>query len=165
MANRNRAGGDGQASRLSNLKITTKHIDPDYDIEEHDLTRTDTGHLKVFSFTPKTAGKPSFQLRVDDGSAGKRRDPELDIDIEGVSATVKRQFKSGKGGYAGHHTMRSPIPNARIFEVKIKLPSTMVFDGEVFFNVDFSIGINMKSNSTLTAEMDVIRAKKEDENT
>jgi coenzyme PQQ precursor peptide PqqA len=70
--------GDGQASSLSNLQITTQHLDADYQLLKDDLTRGETGLLRVFSLIPKTAGKPSFAARVDDGSPGKRRPPELD---------------------------------------------------------------------------------------
>ena len=110
MADKNQLTGDGQARSLSNLKVTHFHLDSDYEVQTHDLTRGETGLLRVVSLIPKTAGKPSFDARVDDGSSGKRRDPELDIDIKGVSDAIAKDFKAGRNGYVGHHTNRSPTP-------------------------------------------------------
>jgi hypothetical protein len=104
MADKNQSTGDGQARSLSNLRVTYSHLDSDYEVQTHDLTRGETGLLRVFSLVPKMAGKPSFEARVDDGSSGKRRDPELDIGIEGVSAVISSDFKAGRNGYIGHHT-------------------------------------------------------------
>ena len=89
-----RAQGDGQVRNLSNLQIMPLHLDPDYQLISHDLTRGETGWLRVFSLVPKTAGKPSFDARVDDGNPGKRKEPELDIDIKEVTASIERKFKA-----------------------------------------------------------------------
>jgi hypothetical protein len=86
-----RAQGDGQARSLSNLQITERHLDPDYQLLGHDLTRGETGLLRVFSLIPKTVGKPRFEVRVDDGSPGKRKPPELDVDIKGESLPRSRE--------------------------------------------------------------------------
>ena len=153
-----RAQGDGQARILSNLQITTLHLDPDYHVVTYDLTRGETGLLPVFSLVPKTTGKPSFKARVDDGSPGNRRQPELDIDIEGVSTAIQRDFKANRNGYIGHHTNRSPNPDQRIYEVEIATPTGKVFDGDVSFNATFSVGVFMSGESTLTLNATVIRA-------
>src|SRR5258708_415768 len=112
-----RALPDGQTVSLSNLQITPRSVDTaDYEILQHNLTRGDTGRLDVFSLVPKVAGKPRFDARLDDGSPGNRKEPELDFDIEGVSEDIKRDFKKKKPrlGYSGHHSDRSPNPNQRI---------------------------------------------------
>jgi hypothetical protein len=154
----NRAKGDGQARTLSNLKITTVHLAADYQIFPHDLARGDTGLLKIFTLSSNAPGKPSFEARVDDGSPGKRKDPELDFDIRGVSAAIERYFKAGRKGYIGHHTNRSPNANQRIFDVDIKTPEGTIFEGEVSFNAAFSVSISMSINSTVSADAQVVRA-------
>ena len=81
MADKNWPRGRGEASHLSNLKITTRYLDSDYDILNKNLSRSSTRYLRVFSLIPKTAGKPSFHARVDDGTPDNvKDDPELDID-------------------------------------------------------------------------------------
>ena len=65
----------------------------------------------MFSLVSKIDGKPWFELRVDDGSPGKRRKPDLDIDIKGVTRDIERAFRSKKiNGYIGHHTDKSEDP-------------------------------------------------------
>jgi len=155
-----RAQGDGQARTLRNLEIKTRHLDSDYQVVmvTDDLIRGETGRLSVFSLVPKTTGKPSFQARVDDGSPGNRRQPELDIDIEGVSAAIKRDFKANRNGYIGHHTNRSPNPDQRIYEVEIATPTGKVFDGDVSFNATFSVGVAAVCTATATVDATVVRA-------
>jgi hypothetical protein len=146
------------ASRLSNLKVTKHYLNPDYDIQEHNLTRGRTGLLRVFSLVPKKSGIPSFQTRVDDGSQRKPKEPELDIDIEGVDGAIRSDFKTGRNGYLGHHTKRVPNPQERIFDVEIAIPNGRVFEGEVFFNVNFSVSAQMRSDSVVELNAEVIRA-------
>ena len=153
-----RTKGDGQASSLTNLQITAQHSDPDYELLKHDLTRSETGLLRVFSLIPKTAGKPSFAARVDDGSPGRRRPPELDIDIKDVTKAIERDFKADRNGYFGHHTDRSPNQNQRIFDVEIGTPAGKVFAGEVSFNVAFSVAISVSASSTVSVSATVNRA-------
>jgi hypothetical protein len=153
-----RAQGDGQARTLSNLQITTRHLDPDYEVVTYDLARGETGLLPVFSLLPRTPGKPSFKARVDDGSPGNRRQPELDIDIDGVSSAIERDFKANRNGYIGHHTDRSPNPDQRIYQVEIATPTGKVFDGDVSFNAMFSVGATTSITSTMTTDATVIRA-------
>jgi len=150
--------GDGQASSLSNLQITVQHSDPDYELLKHDLTRGETGLLRVFSLIPKIAGKPSFAARVDDGSPGKHRPPELDIDIKDVTKAIERDFKANRNGYFGHHTDRSPNQNQRIFDVEIGTPAGKVFAGEVSFNVAFSVAISVSASSSVSVTATVNRA-------
>jgi hypothetical protein len=163
MANRrkqivDRTQGDGQARTLSNLNINTRYLDPGYDIVRQDLVRGETGLLKVFSLLPRNPAQPSFEARVDDGSPGRRRDPELDFDIKGVSEVVQNDFKPSRNQYVGHHTSKSPNPNQRIFDVQIATPLGKVFDGEVSFNVAFSVSMAMTVTSNMICHAIVIRA-------
>jgi hypothetical protein len=159
MADKNWPRGRGEAANLSNLKITTRYLDSDYELFNENLTRGETGLLKVFSLIPKQGtGKPDFRARIDDGNRIKRKEPELDIDITGVSDAVVKDFRAGRNGYVGHHTSRSPNANERIFDVEIATPSGRVFKGEVFFNVTFSVGVTMNAKTGVTANAAVIRA-------
>lgn len=154
-----RAQGDGQAISLSNLQITTGYLDPDYQlIQHHELTRGETGLLRVFSLIPKTNAKESFEARVDDGGPGRRRQPELDIDIKGAGRAAERDFKSSRNGYIGHHNNRSPDPDRRIYDVEIATPAGKVFEGEVAFSVTFSVAASMSATSTLSADAGIRRA-------
>jgi hypothetical protein len=156
MADKNWPRGRGEASHLSNLKITTRYLDSDYDILNEYLRRSSTRYLGVFSLIPKTAGKPSFHARVDDGTPDNVKDPELDIDIRGVSNDIVRDFRAGRG-YIGHHTDRSPDRAQRIFNVEIATPQGRVFEGDVFFNVTFSEAVTMTGTISVTAEATVVR--------
>lgn len=158
MANKNWQRGRGEASHLSNLNIETEFLCADYRIENENLTRGETRHLKVFSLVPRASGKPSFHARVDDGSSMNPKDPELDIDIKGVSADAVNDFKSNRNGYLGHHSDRSPNANERLFEVHIAVPTDDVFKGKVSFNAAFSVSCSIGIQATVTAEATVIRA-------
>jgi hypothetical protein len=162
MAGKDWPSGRGEAAHLSNLKITTEFIDPDYEVINENLARGETRLLKVFSLIPKTPSKPSFHARVDDGSTQKRKEPELDIDIKGVSEHVVRDFRTNRNGYLGHHNARTPKLDMRIFEVAIGTPSGRVFKGQVFFNVTFSESISMQAESKVTVDVEVIRANPTD---
>jgi hypothetical protein len=163
MANRSkqivdRAQGDGQARTLSNLQIATHYLDPGYKIIPRQLVRGDTGLLRVFSLLPHSPGKPGFEARVDDGSPGRRRSPDLDFDMTGATETAHNDFKAHRNGYVGHHSTRSSNHNHRIFHVQIGTPAGMVFDGNVSFNVTFSVSVTTTVNSTVTANAYMIRA-------
>ena len=157
MADKNWPRGRGEASHLSNLKITTRYLDSDYDILNENLRRSSTRYLGVFSLIPKPAGKPSFHARVDDGTPDNVKDPQLDIDIRGVSDDIVRDFRAGRNGYIGHHTDRSPNRAQRIFEFEIATPQGRVFKGDVFVNVTFSVAVTMTSASSVTADATVVR--------
>jgi hypothetical protein len=158
MTDKNQRRDDGQAVSLSNLRVAPRYLDSDYEISVHDLMRGQTGLLRVFSLMPKGAGKPRFHARVDDGSTGKRREPDLDIDITEVSDAIVKDFKAGRNGYIGHHTDRSPNRNHRIFDVEIAIPNGKVFEGEVSFNATFSIGLVIQVGSSVAADATVKRA-------
>jgi hypothetical protein len=158
MADKDWPRGRGEASYLTNLKITTEFLDSNYDLINENLTRSETRLLKVFSLNPKSGNKPSFHARIDDGSSAKRKDPELDIDIDGVSPSDARDFKANRNDYQGHHNKRATNPNERAFDVVIALPTGMVFKGQVSFNVTFSVGLHMSTTSEATVDATVVRA-------
>ena len=125
----------------------------------HGLVRGETGYLPIFSLTPKTPGKPTFNARVDDGSPGNRKpEIDLDIDIEGVSVAVKRAFKARRHGYCGHHNDRSPDPAHRVYDVCVATPEGKVFVGTVSFNAAFAVGAVELMTATATCDATVIRA-------
>ena len=132
-----------------------------YEIVEENLVRGETRLLKVFSLKPRTLGRPSFHARVDDGSAVKLKSPELDIDIDGVNDAIKADFKGNRNGYLGHHNNRSPDPQQKSFEIEIATPAGKVFQGDVFFNVAFSVGLNFTGRSSMSADATVVRASRE----
>jgi hypothetical protein len=158
MADKNWPRGRGEVSHVSNLKITTRYLHSDYDILNENLTRGSNRYLGVFSLIPKTAGKPSFHARVDDGTSDHVKDPELDIDIRNVSDDIVRDFRAGNG-YVGHHTDRSPNREQRIFNVEIATPQERVFEGDVFFNVTSSISVTMTGESSVSANATVVPQK------
>jgi hypothetical protein len=137
MADENKPQNSGLVMSLSNLDITHEQLDPDYDLIKHDLKRGETGLLSAFSLIAKISGKPSFRARMDDGSDRRRKDPELDLDIEGVTDEVKTWFKQGRNDYYGHHTLRQSDNPRRTFDVEIGTPAGIVFKGEVSFAANF----------------------------
>jgi hypothetical protein len=144
---------DGQVIKISNLAITERYLDSEYDIHKCDLTRKN-GLLRVFSLIPKIAGKAIFKARWDDGSPWKRTRADSDFDIEGVSEEVKRDFERRRPrlGYSGHHSNKSSNPDQRIYEVKIKAPIGTIFEGDVSFNVTNWVGLVASANATATVD-------------
>ena len=57
-------------------------------------------------------------------------------------------FKAGKRGYEGHHTMRVPDAENRIFEVNIKIPGITVFKGEISFGLhrELEVTVNLEAS-------------------
>jgi hypothetical protein len=82
----------------------------------------------------------------------------LDIDMHEASKTAIRKFKGNKDGYSGHHTNRATNPDKRIFDVTIKTPAGVVFDGTVSFSNTYEEIVLMQSTSKVTAIANVIRA-------
>lgn len=159
MADRKLAKGDGQTGNISKPVITKRYIDLTHDICEHNLSRSDTGLLRVFSLVPKTHGKPSFEARVDDGSWGKRREIDLDIDIKGVSEAVQGDFRAGRNGYKGHRTERRLQADGRIFAVNIVIPEGVVFEGDVSFSPTFLFEIREEAQAKDSYDVQVINGK------
>jgi hypothetical protein len=107
---------------------------------------------RSFSLVPNDVSLPRFRARIDDGNPGRRRDPELDIDIAGVSDKIKRDFNAKRNDYAGHHNDRSPSREQRVFEVKIVVPAGVVFDGDVSFSAHFPVLLEASVSSTVRIE-------------
>jgi hypothetical protein len=82
---------------------------------------------------------------------------ELDIDIRGVSDDIVGDFRAKRNGYIGHHTDRSPNRAQRIFNVEIATPQSRVFEGDVFFNVAFSVALTMAPALGVAADATVVR--------
>jgi hypothetical protein len=160
MAGKDWPRGRGEVAHLSNLNISTHNLDPDYEIVNENLVRRETRYQKVFSLIARTAGKPSFHARVDDGTPDNVKDIDLDIDVNGVSDAVVKDFRAGRNGYVGHHTNRSLRPEQRIFEVVITTPAGKAFEGEVSFNVAYSVGATFTATSSLIANAEVVPAKR-----
>jgi hypothetical protein len=159
MAGKNCPRGRGETSNLSNLKIQEHHLDSDYEIVNENLARGETGLLKMSSLVPRQGtGKPRFEARIDDGTPAKRKEPELDIDIKGVPSGVESAFKGNRNGYIGHHTKRSPTPDSRIFTVDISIPAGKVFEGEVSFNVTYSVGAHFSVETNVLADATLVPA-------
>jgi hypothetical protein len=158
MAIKDWARGRGEASHLSDLKVTASYQSPDYQLVVEDLTRGETRLLKVFSLLPRNQHAPTFHARVDDGGPDKPKDPELDIDIRNVSSDVASDFKAGRRGYKGHHNDRTVEPNRRVFEVEIATPRGLVFDGVVSFSVTFSRSTSIGITSAVSVLTTVKRA-------
>jgi hypothetical protein len=154
-----RARPDGQVTTISNLEITPLLLDRDYVIVEFDLVRTATGLLRVFALSPTIPGKPTFVARWDDGAPGNRNKAELDFDIKDVGKSEQRKFRACDG-YCGHHSKKSSNPDQRIYDVKISTPSCKVFEGEVSFNVTFSVGVCAQATSTVTVDAEVVPSDK-----
>jgi hypothetical protein len=128
---------DGKVFEIRDLRIAERYRSDEYILSTSEVAAiSPTGHLAIFDLRPVAESGPSFVGRWDGGSrsAGKERD-DLDIDIERVSKAVARQFKNGEAGYSGHHSMRVPIPNERVYQVLICIPGKMIFDAAVSFSV------------------------------
>jgi hypothetical protein len=157
MADKKLPTGDGQTRSIANLVVETTYLDGDYEFHCHGLVRGETGLLRVFSLVPKHRELPSFEARVDDGSSGKRREIDLDIDIKGVTEVVRRDFRAERNGYLGHHTDRSPTPNVRSFEVTILIPGRCVFEGTATFTANFQFDLSEAAEARDSYDVEVIR--------
>lgn len=116
---------------MFNLKIKTDYIDPSYNLTFTDINHiSDTGLVELFKITPKELSLPFFKGRWDE------KDNQVDIDINNVSKSIYNSFKTGRGGYAGHHSTRlSESP--RKFLAEINIPGKLIFRGEITFNINF----------------------------
>jgi hypothetical protein len=112
---------DGRVSKISDLVMNARYLNPDYSSEPCDGILTDTGNLDILKLIPKSGTGPYFIARWD------QRPEHLDIDMHNAPNSAIRKFKNNKGGYGGHHTNRSTDPNKRIFDVKIQLPDGVIF--------------------------------------
>jgi hypothetical protein len=111
------------------LHVDWKHVHPEYRYEPCDGVIAENGRLDVLKLVLVDGGCPSFSARWD------QRPDELDIDIHHPSDAVVDDFKGGKSGYGGHHTKQSDDVNSRTFEITIKTPEGLIFDGTASFTL------------------------------
>jgi hypothetical protein len=137
---------------VSNLAVCPESVHPDYRIEECDGILSKTGKLEVLKVVSKSSSGPRFTARWD------QRAERLDVDIFNVSNPVVRKFKNNKHGYAGHHTSRTGDPDKRVFQVTIKIPEAVIFDGTVSFSNAYNGRASMQATSGMGADATVIPA-------
>jgi hypothetical protein len=144
-----------RVSKISNVIIAPKHLDPEYESELCSGVETDTGYLEILKIVPKSGQGSYFTARWD------QKPEKLDLDMHGASNSAKRKFKNDLNAYSGHHTERSSTPDKRIFEVTIKMsPERIIFDGEVSFSNTYEVHVNMHAEAKMTVDAVVIRALK-----
>jgi hypothetical protein len=149
----------GGVSRVYNLERTQKFIHQDYKSEYCDGIRGETGKLEVLKLISNSTDDPHFTARWDQGAE------HLDIDMHNASRSAIGKFKNNRGGYRGHHTVRSPNLNKRIFEIEIKTPRGLTFEGEVSFNNTFEVKATLTAKGHVSVSMQVIRANRNEQGT
>ena len=113
---------DGSAIEARVSTIDSRHLDHEYRLERADGIRAETGLLEVLRLVRKDDERQFFRARWD------QRKDELDIDLIHADGTISQEFKSGRGGWSGHHTTEVS-GDFRIFKIEIKSPGGLVFDG------------------------------------
>jgi hypothetical protein len=148
-----------RVSRISNLAVTVKHLDPEYEARPCSGVETEMGFLEILKIAPNAGQQPRFTARWD------QKPEHLDLDMHGASNTAIRNFKNNRNGYRGHHTDRSENPEQRIFEVAIEIPpNRIIFEGEVSFSNMYKVHVAAKAEANVSVNAVVIRApKKEDD--
>lgn len=152
---------DGKAFDTYNIEIRETYLNPKYTLGKHaSHAISRTGLLKVFELMPSQDG-PLFVGRWDGGSrgSGKQERFDLDVDIQGVSKGAKRRFKKGEEGYAGHHTTKIDSDRGWKYEVCIRTPEGLIFEGTVCFNLHRKVGLSETLHFSDTAVATVIRAQ------
>lgn len=150
---------DGKVFEIHDLRIDERYRSEEYSLSKVDLPAiTPTGRLIIFELRLVGGSGPSFVGRWDGGSwsAGKQERDDLDIDIEGVSRSVVRQFERGKAGYSGHHSTRVPTVTTRAYQVCICIPEKMIFDGTVSFSVLRKMAVSATTATTAAIGFEAI---------
>lgn len=135
---------DGKAFSTNKIEIKeTRYLNPKYEIAVCSTNPiTPTGLLIVGKLNPKETGLPDFCFRWDEKAEA------LDVDIDGVSEAEKEDFKNGRNGYQGHHTIRIASSNDRIFELDIGTPQIKVFTGCLSVCLNRELELNEKTSLT-----------------
>jgi len=120
-------GADG-ASNVSAPEVFYCDISYVLDLYKEPRTAPDR-RLIIARLWSKEGTPPSFLFRWDE------KDNQLDVDIEDVPETVKKCFKHGTEGYAGHRPRRVQS-DGRVFEINIRIPEKQIFHGYVKFNIN-----------------------------
>jgi hypothetical protein len=142
----------GRVSKISNLLVQPKYIHPEYRVEACAGILSETGQLEVLKVVPNSGSGPYFTARWDQKPA------HVDFDMHEASSTAIKNFKANTGGYSGHHNNRSSNPEKRIFDVTIKTPAGLIFDGAVSFFCTYEVNCRMQATATMTADATVVRA-------
>jgi hypothetical protein len=141
-----------RVSKVSNLVITPKYIDPEYRHQPSACVETETGYLEILTIVPKNGSDPYFIGRWD------QKPEKLDLDIHRApSKSAVGHFRNSRNGYKGHHTDRSPNREQRIFEVLIEVPGRVIFDGEVSFSNTYEKFMAEQVHAVATCTAVVIR--------
>jgi hypothetical protein len=120
-----------RVDKISSPKVEIRYIHPDYVFHFEEGGLTDTGLLNVFKIDSLTSPScPQFVGRWDQSVE------TLDVDVFNVSTTSGVKFRAGKDGFTGHHPQRLSDSN-RSYNITVRLPTGMIFDGSVSFNVNW----------------------------
>jgi hypothetical protein len=143
---------NGRVSEVSDLRLATAQIDSDHQLEHCDGVIGETGYLQVLKVVRRDGANPHFVARWD------QKDEAIDIDIVGASNSASKRFKAGTGGYAGHHSSRSSDPSKRIFDITIRTPNGVIFDGTASFSVTYQVGADSEIKLSDPVSGTIIRA-------
>jgi hypothetical protein len=118
-----------RVDKVANQKVEVTHLHPDYAFGILGSVLTETGLLEIFKLESKNPTLPYFVGRWDQSIE------TLDVDIFNAGSRVSDSFRAERGGYAGHHPLRTSDRERR-YSVKISLPGTLIFEGFVSFNTN-----------------------------
>jgi hypothetical protein len=151
---------DGKVFENFSVEIRPTYLNPTYTLSDQTANEiSPTGLLKVFELNSSGDG-PSFTARWDGGnrSGGSER-YELDMDIHGVSDQERIRFKHGLGGYSGHHTTKLESNKGHAYQVSLKTPNELIFEGTVCFNLLRKHGFEASIQFRATLETKLIRSE------
>ena len=125
-----------QAKRAFDVEPRVEYCHPQYDFRWCAVCQTEgRGALIIATLEPRDGASPRFLLRWD------AKKDELNVDIENVSEEAIKLFKGERQGYTGHVAKRV---DAKLFEVKICIPTANVFAGTVGFKIHENIALDRK---------------------
>jgi hypothetical protein len=126
---------DGLATEAHNLQIEQRTLHAGYRVEHSGCRWVDTGPLEILRIIRKDNERQLFRGRWD--RAENPAKDALDFDLFHHDKTKSKDFKEGKGGWSGHHTVADESdPDTRIFVIKIASPEDgLIFDGTVSFTL------------------------------
>jgi hypothetical protein len=112
---------DGLATEAHNLQIEQRTLHVGYRVEHSGCRWVDTGPLEILKIIRKDNERQLFRGRWD--RAENPAKDALDFDLFHHDKTKSKDFKEGKGGWSGHHTVADESdPDTRIFVIKIASP-------------------------------------------
>ena len=152
---------NGKVFENFNVEIHQIYLNPNYTLSKQSANEiSSTGRLGGFEITPSRNG-PSFSARWDGGSRdeGKKEKYDLDIDIDRVPEEERTRFKNGQGGYSGHHTINVPSDTGHAYQVFLRTPSELIFEGSVCFSLLRKQGFEASIEFTATLDAKLIRSE------